>query len=186
MKLIVGLGNPGRKYEGTRHNIGFAVLADLAMRHGGGKPKVAFEGEVVDVGLGGERAVLLCPHTFMNRSGHSVLLARDFYKLSNQELIVVCDDFNLPLATLRFRAKGSAGGQKGLADTIRHLGTEEFPRLRVGVGEVPAGWDAADFVLSKFRKEELAEVEPAVWRASEGLEVWAREGIQQCMNKYNA
>src|SRR5688572_15713817 len=133
MKLIAGLGNPGRKYEGTRHNIGFAVVADLARRHGAGKPKTAFEGEVVDVDLQGERAVLLCPRTFMNRSGHSVVLARDFYKLSNDELMVVCDDFNLPLASLRIRAKGSSGGQKGLADTIRHLG-EEFPRLRVGVG----------------------------------------------------
>ncbi len=185
MKLIVGLGNPGRKYEGTRHNIGFAVLADVAKRQRAGKPKTGFEGEVVDIDWAGERAVLLWPHTFMNRSGHSVLLARDFYKLSNSELIVVCDDFNLPLAALRVRAKGSAGGQKGLADTIRHLGTDEFPRLRIGVGEVPHGWDAADFVLSKFRKEELPEIEPAVWRAGEALEIWARDGIQQCMNRYN-
>jgi PTH1 family peptidyl-tRNA hydrolase len=185
MKLVVGLGNPGRKYVGTRHNVGWEVLADVARRRGAGKPKSAFEGEVVDVVLEGERAVLLCPHTFMNLSGRSVVQARDFYKLTNDELIVVCDDFNLPLAKLRVRAKGSSGGQKGLADIIRCLGTEEFARLRIGVGEVPAGWDAADFVLSKFRKEELSEIEPAVWRAGDALAVWARDGIQACMNQFN-
>src|SRR5690606_38441856 len=123
---------------------------ELARRHGAGRPKAAFQGEVVVVNLADQRVVLLCPQTYMNRSGTSVVLARDFYKLSNEELIVVCDDFNLPLGRLRIRAKGSSGGQKGLADVIRMLGTEEFPRLRIGVGEVPAGWDAADFVLSKF------------------------------------
>jgi PTH1 family peptidyl-tRNA hydrolase len=121
----------------------------------------------------------------MNRSGQSVVLARDFYKLTNEELIVVCDDFNLPLAKLRFRAKGSSGGQKGLADVIRSFGTDEFPRLRFGIGEVPAGWDAMDYVLSKFRKEDLAEVEPAIWRAADGLEMWVAHGIQECMNRFN-
>ena len=185
MKLLVGLGNPGRKYEGTRHNVGFVVLAEVARRHGAGKPRMAFEGETVEVTLAGERTILLCPHTFMNRSGHSVVLARDFYKLSNEDLIVVCDDFNLPLAKLRFRTKGSSGGQKGLADVIRSLGTDEFSRLRFGVGEVPEGWDAVDYVLSKFRKEELPELEPAVWRAADALEVWVRDGMQECMNRFN-
>ncbi len=185
MKLLVGLGNPGRKYDGTRHNIGFVVLAELARRHAAGKPKMAFEGETVDVTLAGERTILLCPHTFMNRSGHSVVLARDFYKLSNDDLIVVCDDFNLPLAKLRFRSKGSSGGQKGLADVIRSLGTDEFARLRFGVGEVPEGWDAVDYVLSKFRKDELPEMEPALWRAADALEVWVRDGVQECMNRFN-
>lgn len=185
MKLIVGLGNPGRKYIGTRHNIGWEVLADVARRRNAGKPRSAFEGEVVEVDLEGERGLLLCPHTFMNASGRSVVQARDFYKLNNDDLIIVCDDFNLPLAKLRVRSKGSSGGQKGLADAIRCLGTEEFARLRIGVGEVPGGWDAADFVLSKFRKDELGEIEQAVWRAGDALAVWARDGIQACMNQFN-
>lgn len=185
MKLIVGLGNPGRKYVGTRHNIGFDVLAELARRHGSGKPRANFDGEVVEADLSGERAMLLCPHTFMNRSGQSLIKARDFYKLQNQELLVVCDDFNLPLGKLRFRPQGSSGGQKGLADIIRQLGTEEFSRLRIGVGEVPSGWDAADFVLGKFGKQDLKEIEPAIWTAADAVAVWARQGIQECMNRYN-
>jgi PTH1 family peptidyl-tRNA hydrolase len=185
MKLIVGLGNPGRKYEGTRHNVGFAVLAELARKNATGKAREAFEGEVVDATLQGERAVLLCPWTFMNRSGTSVLRARDFYKISNEDLLVICDDFNLPLAKLRVRPQGSSGGQKGLADIIRLLGTEEFPRLRIGVGPVPEGWDGADFVLGKFTKPQLPEIEPAIWRAADAAEVWSGQGIQDCMNRYN-
>jgi PTH1 family peptidyl-tRNA hydrolase len=185
MKLIVGLGNPGRKYEGTRHNVGFAVAEELARRHGQGKARQAFDGEVADAVLEGTRALLLCPHTFMNVSGRSVVRARDFYKLDNSDILVVCDDFNLPLGKLRVRVKGSSGGQNGLADVIRALGTDEVPRLRIGVGEVPAGWNAADFVLSKFSKKELAEIEPAVWRAADAVSLWARQGIQECMNRYN-
>lgn len=185
MKLVVGLGNPGRKYQGTRHNIGFDVLAELARRHGAGKPRAAHDGEVVDAQIAGERAMLLCPHTFMNLSGQSVVKARDFYKLTNQEVLIVCDDFNLPLAKLRFRPKGSSGGQKGLASVIQQFGTDEVPRLRIGVGEVPSGWDAADFVLSKFSKQDLKEIEPAIWTAADAVALWAQQGIQESMNRYN-
>jgi PTH1 family peptidyl-tRNA hydrolase len=185
MKLVVGLGNPGRKYEGTRHNVGFAVLAELARKHAAGKPREAFAGEVAEATLEGERVLLLCPWTFMNRSGSSVVRARDFYKLQHEELLVVCDDFNLPLGKLRIRPQGSSGGQKGLADIIRCLGTEEFPRLRIGVGPVPEGWDAADFVLGKFTKPQLPEIEPTIWRAADAVAVWASQGIQDCMNRYN-
>jgi peptidyl-tRNA hydrolase, PTH1 family len=186
MKLIVGLGNPGRKYVGTRHNVGYAVAEELARRHGQGKARTAFEAEVADAEVAGQRALLVCPQTFMNLSGHSVVKARDFYKLENSDILIICDDFHLPVAKLRVRAKGSSGGQKGLADIIRHLGTEEVPRLRIGVGEVPAGRSAADFVLSKFSKQELAEIEPAIWRAADAAAVWAAQGIQECMNRYNS
>src|SRR5690606_38343489 len=116
-------------YVETRHNVGFEVAAALAKQYGQSQPKVRFQGEVVEASIGGEKVLLLCPHTFMNRSGGSVRPAVDFYKLAPAEVLVVSDDFNLPLAQLRFRAKGSAGGQKGLADVIRCLGTEEIPRL---------------------------------------------------------
>jgi peptidyl-tRNA hydrolase, PTH1 family len=185
MKLVVGLGNPGRKYQGTRHNVGFEVLAELARRFAGGRPKSAFQGEAVDVTLDGQRAWLFCPHTFMNRSGSAIVQARDFYKLTNDELLVVCDDLNLPVAKLRFRARGSSGGQKGLDDTIRALGTEEFARLRVGIGPLPAGWDAADFVLGKFTKEERSELDHAVVLAADAVVAWAAHGIEHCMNTYN-
>ncbi len=185
MKLIVGLGNPGQKYVGTRHNIGWDVLSEVARRHGTSKPKLRFRGEVVEASLGGSSALLLCPHTYMNRSGASVLAARDFYKLSSEDVLVVCDDFNLPLARLRVRATGSAGGQKGLADVARCLGTDRVARLRFGIGTPPPSWDAADFVLSKFKKAELPDVEVALQCAADAVEVWARDGVETCMNQFN-
>lgn len=186
MKLVVGLGNPGRKYEGTRHNVGFIVLNELARRHDAARPKANFQGEISETELHGQKTLLLWPQTFMNLSGASVLAARDFYKLENSELLIVCDDFNLPLAKVRMRPEGSAGGQKGLDDVILRLGTEAVPRLRIGVGPLPANWDPADFVLSRFTKEELPEIEPAVARAADAVEDWTRLGIAECMNRYNA
>ena len=118
-------------------------------------------------------------------SGGSVQVARDFYKIPNEDLLVVCDDFHLDLARLRFRAKGSSGGQKGLGDIIRRLGTEEFSRLRIGVGSLPEHWDAADFVLSKFAKKEEAVVEEAVQLAAGAVADWSRESVHHCMNQYN-
>ncbi len=185
MKLVVGLGNPGRKYVGTRHNVGFDVLAELVRRHGQAKPKAAFQGEVVDASLLGDKLVLLWPHTFMNRSGSSVVLARDFYKLTNENVLVICDDFNLPIGKLRFRAKGSSGGQKGLEDIIRCFGSEEFARLRVGIGPLPDRWDPADFVLGKFAKDEQPMIDEAVVRSADAVAGWARQGIDFCMKTFN-
>ena len=185
MKLVVGLGNPGRRYEGTRHNVGFIVVSELAKAHGAGTVKTRFQGETVDAEIAGEKVLLLTPSTYMNESGAAVLAARDFFKIALNEILVVCDDLNLPLAKLRLRATGSAGGQKGLEDIIRRLGSAEFARLRIGIGSPPAGWNWPDFVLSKFKKEELPDMELAVARASEAVGVWAREGIQACMNRYN-
>lgn len=186
MKLIVGLGNPGRKYVGTRHNVGFDVLAELAQRHGISKPKQRFEGETVEATIESEKVLLLCPHTYMNSSGSSVQPARDFYKLENSDVLIVCDDFNLPLARLRFRPKGSSGGQKGLGDIIRRFGDDEVARLRIGIGSSPSGWDVSDFVLSKFATEEKTEIEHAVLRAADAVSAWVREGTEYCMNHYNA
>lgn len=186
MKLVVGLGNPGRKYEGTRHNAGYMTLDVLAKRFSAGRLKTAFQGETGEINLNGERVLLLWPQTFMNRSGTSVVQARDFYKLTNDDLLLISDDFNLPLGRLRVRAAGSAGGQNGLKDVIRCLGTEEFARLRVGVGPVPGGWNPADFVLGRFSAAEKTEIEIAVMTAAEAVECWASQGVAAGMNRYNA
>jgi len=185
MKLAVGLGNPGRKYQGTRHNIGFAVIAELAKRLGAGRPKEKFHGELVEAELEGERLLLLGPLTYMNNSGTSVLAARDYFALPNESLLVICDDLNLPLAKLRFRPGGSAGGHKGLADIIDRLGAEEFPRLRIGIGSPPEHWDATDFVLARFAEPERPEIEQAVSAAADAVADWARQGIAYCMNRHN-
>jgi peptidyl-tRNA hydrolase, PTH1 family len=185
MKLVVGLGNPGRRYEGTRHNVGYAVLTELARRFAVGRPKAMFHGEVVEAELNGQKALLLSPTTYMNLSGNSVQEAKSFYKLSNEDLLVVCDDLNLSVGKIRFRPRGSSGGQKGLEDIIRRLGSEEFPRLRLGIGAAPEGWDWADYVLSKFAKEETPLMEQAVGLAADAVAVWVRDGIECCMNQYN-
>lgn len=185
MKLIAGLGNPGRKYEGTRHNIGYAVLGALSRRLGAVRPKERFQADVVEGELGGHRLLLLAPRTYMNLSGTSVLAARDFYKIPDDQLLVVCDDLNLPLGKLRFRARGTSGGQKGLADVIRRLGTEEFARLRIGIGSPPEGWDPADFVLAHFVPDEVPVIRDAVERAAGAVEEWIGSGIEHCMNRYN-
>jgi len=185
MKLVAGLGNPGKKYAGTRHNVGFDVVTELARRLKAPTARAAFDGLVTEVTHAGEKVLLLAPQTFMNRSGQSVQKARDFYKLELTDLLLVCDDFNLPLARLRMRTKGSAGGQKGLADTIRALGTEEFARLRVGVGEPPSTWDAADWVLSRFSRDERPEIDVTIVQAADAILEWVAAGPGPCMNRYN-
>jgi peptidyl-tRNA hydrolase, PTH1 family len=186
MKLVIGLGNPGRKYDGTRHNVGFVVLDELARKHAGGAAaRTNFQADTIESSIGGEKVLLAKPQTYMNLSGATALAARDFYKLANSDLLVVCDDFALPLARLRIRPQGSGGGQKGLADIIRRLGTDEVPRLRIGVGPLPAGWDGADFVLGKFTKEEQKEIEVSVVRAADAVADWVTDGIAAAMNTYN-
>jgi PTH1 family peptidyl-tRNA hydrolase len=185
MKLVVGLGNPGRKYDNTRHNVGFDVLARLSREHAAGPPVERFHGQVMDyVGSAG-RVLLLGPLTYMNRSGQSVRAALDFYKLPLSDLIVVCDDFNLPLGRLRFRARGSAGGQKGLADVIRQLGSDQFARLRIGIGTPPAEWDGSDYVLSRFSAADRPVIDAAIERAAQGVEDWVARDIEYCMSHYN-
>lgn len=185
MKLVVGLGNPGRRYQGTRHNVGYLVVAELARRFGALPAKARFQGEVVEAELGGQKALLLSPTTFMNLSGVSVQEAKSFYKLAGEDLLVLCDDLNLPVGKLRIRAQGSSGGQKGLDDIIQRLGNDEFARLRVGIGAAPEGWDWADYVLSRFTADELPEIQRAVELAADAAVVWARDGIEVCMNQYN-
>jgi peptidyl-tRNA hydrolase, PTH1 family len=185
MKLIVGLGNIGRRYQQTRHNIGFEVLDALAARNPPGGTKQNFDGQVTDTTIAGQRVLLLWPHTLMNLSGRSVSAAVNFYQLQLEELLVICDDFNLPMGKLRLRSQGSAGGQKGLDDIINRLGSDQFGRLRIGIGPVPDSWDAADFVLSRFSAAERQVVDETILNATEAAECWVAEGIENSMNKFN-
>ncbi len=186
MKLVVGLGNPGKQYHATRHNIGFEVLAFLAERYDVGRPKAKFNAEVAETIINNQKTILLSPLTFMNLSGQSVRAAVDFYKLPLADILVICDDINLDAGRLRFRPSGSAGGQNGLKDIINRLGSREFGRLRVGVGRPPPQWDVADYVLGKFSQEQAGEMELSVARATKAVEVWVAEGIQPAMNQFNA
>jgi len=185
VKLLVGLGNPGRGYDGTRHNVGFDVLEILARRAGSPVRRARFQGDTVQATLRGCPVLLLWPLTWMNLSGSSVLAARDFYKIDDGDILVICDDFQLSTDTIRLRSSGSAGGQNGLADVLSRLGGTSIPRLRVGVGPLPAGWKSADFVLGKFSKSERAAVDGLLNRAADAAEEWLALGIQAAMNRYN-
>lgn len=185
MKIVVGLGNPGDKYEGTRHNVGFDVLAELSRRGGAVKPRARFEALVTEVPCGTEKLLLVAPQTFMNLSGRSVQQFIRFYQAPLADVLVVCDDLNLKVGQLRLRLSGSAGGQKGLQSILTCLGDEAVPRLRLGIGRPPANFDAADYVLSRFRKDELEVMDSAISRAALAVEVWVRDGISVAMNQFN-
>ena len=185
MKLVVGLGNPDRKYGETRHNVGFMVLAELAARYGSDRPKSKFHSQLMEVRIGGEKVFLQSPLTYMNRSGVAVSESFRFYQIDVCDLLIVCDDLNLPLARLRMRSKGSAGGQKGLADIICRIGTNEFSRLRIGIGSPPPGWDASDYVLGKFAEDERPEIDRAIKKAADAIECWVNEGSSEAMNRFN-
>jgi peptidyl-tRNA hydrolase, PTH1 family len=185
MKMVIGLGNPGPKYQQTRHNVGFETLFELARRFQGGQSKNQFDAETVEIRIGNEKILLLAPQTYMNLSGRSVRKAIDFYKLPLTDIIIVVDDMNLPPGKLRVRGTGSSGGQKGLQNTIEHLGTSDFSRLRIGIGRPPGKMDAADYVVGKFRKDEIENIKMAIMESADGIEVWAREGLEMAMNKVN-
>jgi PTH1 family peptidyl-tRNA hydrolase len=190
MKVLVGLGNPGKEYEGTRHNVGFEVVAELAYRHGSShgrrtKPRLKFEAEISEVGVAGHKLLLVAPQTYMNASGRSVRQLADFFQLAANDLLVACDDINLKLGQLRIRRSGSSGGQKGLENIIQHMGTQAVPRLRIGVGSPEAGRDTVDYVLERFRKSELEAIDKAVRMAADAVATWLAEGLDQAMNRYN-
>ncbi len=185
LSLIVGLGNIGASYAGTRHNIGFMVADELAHRANARFRKGKFRGEEATLNIGGRRVLLLKPHTLMNLSGDAVAAAARFYKIPPERVLVIYDDVALPVGKLRLRAKGGAGGHNGLTHIINRLGTDAFPRLRVGIGESPAEMDMVDYVLSRFLGSEKPLIADAVARAAEAAECWLREGIEPAMNKWN-
>lgn len=184
MKVVVGLGNPGSRYAGTRHNVGFDVVDSLAKSPRAGRFQGRFQAQVADLVEEGEKILLVKPETFMNLSGRSVRQVLDFYQVPVADLLVVCDDTNLPLGKLRFRARGSNGGHNGLGDIQNHLGTAEYARLRIGVGAPPED-KAVDYVLGRFRPSERPAIDDAVATAAQAVFVWVREGIEACMNRYN-
>jgi len=182
VKLIVGLGNPGPKYRGTRHNIGFAVIDELARRSG-----LEFESAPVDALLARWRlreTLLAKPLTFMNASGEAVGGLMRYFRIEPADVLVIVDEVQLPLARLRTRARGSAGGHNGLKSIVEHLG-EDFARLRVGVGRGDERRDLADHVLTKFEKDESADVERMTARAAEAAEMFISSGIEAVMNTFN-
>lgn len=186
MRIVVGLGNPGDRYRRTRHNVGFDVLDELVARNGNPVPRSKFDALIADIMVGPEKVLLVWPQTFMNLSGQAVQPLLAFHQAALTDLLVVCDDLNLDLGRLRFRANGSAGGQKGLADIIRRLGSEEFPRLRLGIDRPPPRMDAADYVLGKFSPHQVDTIRDAAMRAADAVEFWVREGTTAASNRYNA
>jgi PTH1 family peptidyl-tRNA hydrolase len=185
MKVVVGLGNPGSRYAGTRHNVGYAVVDSLAESPRAGRFQSRFQAQVAELVEDTDKLLLVKPETFMNLSGRCVRQVVDYYQVPREDLLVVCDDINLPLGKLRFRARGSAGGHNGLRDIQNHLGSDEYSRLRIGVGAPPED-TAIDYVLGRFRPTERKAIEDAVATAVQGVLLWGREGIEACMNRYNA
>ena len=185
MYNVEGLGNPGGKYENTRHNVGFHVIDTLADRMGirvDEKKHFALCGKGI---LAGERVVLLKPQTYMNNSGQSLRAAADFYKVEPEQIIVISDDIDLEQGQLRIRLKGSAGGHNGLKSIIQHLGAQDFPRVRVGIGGKPEGWDLADYVLGQLKGNDAEAMQNAYHTAADAVEAMISEGGDIAMNRYN-
>jgi len=186
MKLIVGLGNPGSRYRGTRHNVGWEVLERLARKHGIAIEEDTGWAEVGRGDIGPHRVVLARPMTYVNASGMAVQDLKRRYRVKPSDLFLIVDDLDLPLGRLRLRPKGTAGGHNGLRSVIEALGTDDFPRMRVGIGRPPGKTDAADHVLARFSPEERQMLNDALDRAVEALEVAIVDGVDVAMNRFNA
>lgn len=186
MKIIVGLGNPGSKYDRTRHNVGFDVIDRLARQLAPGEPATTkFDGVAIEFRCNDEKILLLKPQTFMNRSGQSIKQAISFYKADpSTDLLVIVDDIHLPCGTIRLRSSGTTGGHNGLTDATNHLGDGEWSRLRIGVDE-PGVIPQADYVVGKFTPEQQEAVEPALTQAVNAATVWIHNGIDEAMNTFN-
>lgn len=185
MFLIVGLGNPGDRYHGTRHNIGFYVIDLLAEAHGISVDRIKHKAVLGEGRIGDHRLVLAKPQTFMNNSGESLLALKQWYKPEPQHIILIYDDVDLDPGIMRIRPEGSAGTHNGMRSVIYHLQHQDFPRVRIGIGKAPEGWDLANYVLSRFREEEVEAVKDACERAVKGIECIISHDVEQAMSRYN-
>ena len=186
MRIIIGLGNPGKAYIGTRHNVGFETIDKLCFDFGIKlKSNRRFRAHVGEGRIGNAPVLLVKPQTYMNLSGQTVKSILSYYKLPPSEIIVVFDDVSLPVGDIRVRERGSAGGQKGMVDIIARLATGEFPRVRIGVGEKPEGWDLADYVLSRFHKREWEAMIQGVTKAGDAVGMILKGEIAGAMNEFN-
>jgi len=184
--IIIGLGNPGKKYENTRHNVGFDTVELLSRRHGITITKLKHKALLGDGKISGKRVILVKPQTFMNLSGESVREILEWYKVPVKNIIIIYDDIDLPAGKLRLRPKGSAGTHNGMRSVIYQIESDEFPRIRIGVGGPPEGWELADYVLSKLSGEDKKKVEEAIVYAADAVEEIVKSGIDVAMNKFNS
>lgn len=185
MKIIAGLGNPGIKYAGTRHNMGFSVITELADRYNIRIDRAECKALTGRTIIKGEKVLLVMPQTFMNLSGEAVSELLHYYKATPEDLIVIYDDIDLDVGSVRIREKGSAGGHNGMKNIIQLIGTTEFDRIKLGVGHKPEGWDLADHVLSRFPEDQLPDVRASVKCAADAVEEIIENGIASAMNKYS-
>lgn len=185
MKLIIGLGNPGRQYENTRHNVGFNVIDKLSEELAIPLDRQKFNGLYGMGHISGEKVILLKPLTYMNLSGECIRPLMDYYDISTEEIVVIYDDLDLPVGKIRLRSKGSAGGHNGIKSMILHLGTQEFNRLRVGIDRPVNGMKITDYVLGKFTQEEMEGINQAIDYSAKACEDWIRKSFVQVMNEYN-
>lgn len=186
MKLIVGLGNPGREYELTRHNIGFMAIDELAKRWNISLNEQKFKGLFGAGFVNGEKVILLKPLTYMNLSGESIRPLMDYYKIDVEDFVVLYDDLDIPVGKLRLRMKGSAGGHNGVKSTISHLGTQEFQRIRMGIDRPKNGMKVVDYVLGRFTSEEIPDVNHSIEKAADACEEWLNKPFLQIMNTFNS
>lgn len=185
MKCIIGLGNPGRKYKNTRHNIGFNVIEELLSRHNWKLNKSKFKGQYTIEQYRGEKALLLQPQTFMNLSGEAIKPLIDYYQIEIDNILVVYDDLDLPIGKIRLRKKGGHGGHNGIRSTIDHLGTKDFKRLRIGVGRPNKPIPVVDYVLGSFSRDQQEDAKLGIQLAADACEVWLIHSFTDVMNEYN-
>ncbi len=186
LKLLVGLGNPGREYEQTRHNVGFMVIDELAKRWNLSYNQTKFNGLFSSHMVGTEKVILCKPLTYMNLSGECVRPLMDYFKMDIDDLLVIYDDLDLPVGKIRLRVKGSAGGHNGIKSLIHHLGTDQFKRIRIGIGRPQNGQKVTDYVLGRFISEEQPDIQHAIMRAADACEKFMTEPFLQVMNEFNA
>jgi len=185
MKLIVGLGNPGKEYAGTRHNVGFSVIDEIGKQFSIDINKGKFKAVFGEGRIGREKVILLKPLTYMNLSGESVRAACDFYKIFPEDIIIIYDDISLPVSGIRIREKGSAGGHNGIKSIISHINTDEFVRIKVGVGGKPDGGNLVNHVLGHFSKDDKALMDDAINKSAKAAAAIIEKGVREAMNEFN-